>query len=118
MLNKISPRLYFSGSICVEALLKDQCKFRDDIFKASAIRSTDYAAKYGRLYSPRPWCLPDNKVNVNQFLEIHLPGIFSLSAVATVGGSLGYVTSYKLLGAVDGSGWRYATVNNQEVIFH
>jgi hypothetical protein len=109
-LNKIIP-----GLICSNGLLQDTSLFPDSVFNASASRSPDFGPSSARLYSSRPWCLPENHTDVNQFLEVSLPGIFSLSAVATVGGNLGYVTSYMLSYMVSGYSWKYASVERQKV---
>ena len=85
------------------------------MFNASAARLPDFGPSSARLYSPQPWCLPENQTDENQFLEVNLPGIFSLSAVATVGGNLGYVTSYMLSYMVSEYMWKYASVEKQEV---
>lgn len=107
------------GSICSNGLLEDKASFPDSVFNASAARFPDFGPSSGRLYSPQPWCLPEHITYENQFLEVSLPGIFSVSAVATVGGDLGYVTSYMLSYMVRGYSWKYASVGVQKVsIFH
>ena len=106
----------FSGSICAQPLLNNFTAFPDDIFNASGPSSPDNIPSSGRLYSIRPWCFSRSHLGENQFLEIILPAIFSLSAVATVGGSQGFVTSYKLMYKVNGEEWSYATVNGEEVL--
>jgi hypothetical protein len=109
----------FLGSICSNGLLEDTASFPDSVFNASAAQFRDFGPSSARLYSPQPWCLPENHTYENQFLEISLPGIFSLSAVATVGGDLGYVSSYILSYMVTGYSWKHATVGTQKVrTFH
>ena len=117
--SNVNESLIVLGSICSNGLLEDTHLFPESIFTASASRPPDFGASSGRLYSSQPWCLPENHTNENQFLQIRLPGIFSLSAVATVGGDLGYVTSYVLSYMVTGHAWRYALVDEDKVcIFH
>ena len=103
----------FSGSICAQPLLNNFTAFPDDIFNASGPSSPDNIPSSGRLYSIRPWCFSRSHLGENQFLEIILPAILSLSAVVTVGG---FVTSYKLMYKVNGEEWSYATVNGEEVL--
>ena len=104
-------------SICSNGLLQDASLFPDSVFNASAARLPKFGPSSARLYSSQPWCLPDNQTDENQFLEVNLPGIFSLSAVATVGGNLGYVKSYMLSYMVSGYMWKYASVEKEELIF-
>ena len=103
------------GLICSDGLLEDKASFPDSVFNASAARYPDFGPSSGRLYSPKPWCLPEHMTYESQYLEISFPGIFSVSAVATVGGNLGYVTSFMLSYTVSSYSWKYASVGMQEV---
>ncbi len=103
------------GSICSNGLLEDTSLFPGSVFNVTAARFPDFGPSSARLYSPHPWCLPENHIDKKQFLEINLPGIYSLSAVATVGGDLGFVMSYMLSYMVSGHSWKYASVEKQKV---
>ncbi|XP_028402504.1 receptor-type tyrosine-protein phosphatase F-like [Dendronephthya gigantea] len=110
--------VYIKCSICRNSLLQDVASFPNSVFNASAAVYPDFGPSSARLYNTHPWCLPESNTDKNQYLEINLPGIFSLSAVATVGGTnLGYVTSYMLSYRVNGYSWKYATVGTQEIIY-
>ena len=105
----------FLGSICSNGLLENITAFPESVFDASAARFPDFGPSSARLYSSQPWCLPPNHTDENQFLEISLTRIFSLSTVATAGGDLGYVTSYMLSYMVSGYSWKYAAVGAKQV---
>lgn len=86
-------------------------------FSASS-SSPNKPPKHARLKSTSAWCLP-NAININymSYLEIEVPRLFLVSAVATLGGTNNdeYVTSYRLMYSLDANTWNNATVNGKKV---
>ena len=56
-------------------------------------------------------------MDFEHYLEIELPRLYLVSAVATLGGAAHaeYVTSYRLTYSVDGREWKNASVDGSQV---
>ena len=86
-------------------------------FSASTYRHNN-PPHFAHIQSTEAWCLPE-VINTDfiHYLEVELPRLYLVSAVATLGGVTyaEYVTSYEAAYSIDGSEWKNATVDGSQV---
>ena len=109
---------YISGEVCKRPIVSStKGLVHDWSFSASKYRD-DSPPHLARLKSTAAWCLPEViDMDFEHYLEIELPRLYLVSAVATLGGAAHaeYVTSYRLTYSVDGREWKNASVDGSQV---
>ncbi|CAB4020050.1 Receptor-type tyrosine- phosphatase F, partial [Paramuricea clavata] len=87
-------------------------------FSASTYRDKN-PPHLARLKSTADWCLPEViDMDFEHYLEVELPRLYLVSAVATLGGVTyaEHVTSYRVTYSIDGREWKNSSVDGRQVI--
>ena len=114
--------LLFLG--CGDALGMKSKAIKDSQITASttsvlygAIVFAPYRARAGNTDNTRPWCADEAHQDKNQWLQIDLLGMTTLTAVATQGHWKRYTKSYYILYSQDGTSWATYKEDNVEKVY-
>ena len=107
-----------SGEVCQRPIVSSaENLVYDWSFSASSYRDNSPPHR-ARLKSTSAWCLPEViNLDFDHYLEVELPRLYLVSAVATLGGVryAEYVTSYRVKYSVDGREWKNASLDGSQV---
>ena len=116
--NVIVDLYNISGEVCQRPIVSSvENLVYDWSFSASSYRDNS-PPHLARLKSTSAWCLPEViNLDFEHYLEVELPRLYLVSAVATLGGVTyaEYVTSYMVKYSVDGREWKNASLDGSQV---
>jgi hypothetical protein len=107
-----------SGEVCKRSIVSSAKNLVHDwSFSASTYRDKN-PPHLARLKSTADWCLPEViDMDFEHYLEVELPRLYLVSAVATLGGVTyaEHVTAYRVTYSIDGREWKNSSVDGRQV---